>query len=232
MAEINSEEKISLGDFENLLLMKNQLILLDKDEMYNLYHEPLVYVAFIANTWTLISNEAAFLYLSKDFLRKIRDVLEIHRYDLTDEDLKDVGVSAENVHESVNGILGALNKIDSEDMSYRRLVVKSYQAYHEKMKSAKFDTPEDFAASIAYDAVVYFTLTGDKKDAEIKKELMLTSINYFMEEVPEFFNDKKVLDKALEVLKDVRKKTKFTDVSSKILVKNTEYRLKEIAKEE
>ena len=50
--------------------------------------------------------------------------------------------------------------------------------------------------------------------------------------VIELARKKKTLDKALEVLKDVRKKTKFTDVSSKILVKNAEYRLKGIAKEE
>ena len=224
---LDEYEELSKEDFERLLLIKNQLILLNKDELRELFGDIKCYLAFIDNVICLFNNEAAFLYLSKDFLDKIRDVLEIHRFDLTDEMVTEFGPTVDEVHDAVNNIMFFLNKIDNEDRGQRRLVAKSYMAYHEDIRSVKFDKVEDFGSALSYDAPVYFTLTGEF-EKPISDDMMISSLNYFMETAPTIFKDPIIFSKANELINDVRKRSSIFDVTGKYLTKKAKQKLKSL----
>lgn len=224
---LDEYEELSKEDFERLLLLKNQLILLNKDELRELFSDVDCYLVFIDNVICLFNNEAAFLYLSKDFLDKIRDVLEIHRFDLTNERIAEFDTTVDEVCESVNNIMLFLNQIDNEDKEQRRLIAKSYMAYHEDIRNVKFDKVEDFGSALSYDAPVYFTLTGEFEKL-IRDDMVLSSINYFMGEAPVIFKDSSILSKADELLNGIYKRSSIFDVSGRSTAKKAKQKLKSL----
>ena len=224
-ARLDEYEELSKEDFERLLLIKNQLILLNKDKLRELFSDVKCYLAFIDNVICLFNNEAAFLYLSKDFLNKIRDVLELHRFDLTNEVLAEFGPTVDEVREAVNNVTVFLNKIDTEDKGQRRLVSRSYLAYNEDIRCVKFDKIEDFGTALSYDAPVYFTLTGEF-EKPIRDDMMLSSINSFMETAPVIFEDPGIVSKAIEIIDGIHKRSSIFDISGRSLTKRAKEKLK------
>ena len=222
MKEINEQEEFNITMFEDQLMLKNNLILTDVHEFKERFSDVPHYVAFLADVAYLLNHDAAFLFLSKEFLQKLRETINVHRFDLYDEQVEEFGVNTDNIREVTNAILKGLNTIDDADPFYRKVVVKTYMANQEEMRNVKFQKVADFTNTLAYDAAAYFTLTGQVNNP-IKPYFMLASISYFLEEAPEIFLDRKVLDKAILVMEKVHKKTKITDVNGKILAK----RLKE-----
>lgn len=216
-----------IDDFEKVLLLKNQLILLTKEDLRILYSDIRCFLAFIDNVNCLLQKEGAFLYLSRDFLDKIQDVLAIHRFDLNEKELQSIGTDINDVYEAINRIMVCLNNISSDSKSYRKIVVKSYLTYNENVRNTKFKKIEDFGTALTYDAPVYFTLTEEFEEP-IRDDFMLSSIYYFMEVAPEIFKNEKTLKKAEQIIDEIHKKSNMFDISGKILTKKAKLKLKSL----
>lgn len=231
MAETNNKDEVfNITIFEDQLMLKNNLIWTDVNEFKERFSNIPYYISFLADVAYLLRNEPEFLFLSKEFLQKIRDTIDVHRFDLSDEQVGKYSVSVDDIHGVTNAILMCLNTIDDATPVDRKEIIVSYMAYQEQVRNFKFEKVEDFTNTLAYDAAAYFTLVG-KIDTPIEPYFMMASLGYFLEETPEIFLNKKVLDKALKVIEKVHKKTKITDITGKILAKRLKEELNSLKEE-
>jgi len=74
---------------------------------------------------------------------------------------------------------------------------------------------------------VYFTLTGEF-EKPISDDMMISSLNYFMETAPTIFKDPIIFSKANELINDVRKRSSIFDVTGKYLTKKAKQKLKSL----
>ena len=226
--DITDGEEFDLDDFERLLLLKNQLILLSKEELRELFSDVPTYLVFVDNVSCLLNKESAFLYLSKDFLDKIEDVIMIHRFDLDSDKLNEMGVCIDDVHEVINAITLRLNDIANTDISERRLITKSYI---EDIRNVKFSTVADFGTALSYDAPVYFSLTGEF-DKPIRDDLMRSSIYYFMVTAPDIFHNNEILKRAEDMTSSIYRRSSIFDMAGRKLSKQAKQKLKSLFREE
>lgn len=215
------DEKLNLSDFEFLLLLKNQLVFLSTEELIKLYSEIEDYSIFIDNIALMLNEEDAFLCLSKDFRKKIDDMIATRRFTIKDD----------IINEKINEITKRLNEIESMDGYSKAQKVQNYKAYHENIRNEEYETIADFGLTLANDCPTYFYLKGNIKD-RVKSSFEISSVTYFLEVVPEVFNEPNVLNKLEFLLTDISKSGSFFGSSKRRIAKDAKILLKSINKEE
>ena len=169
----------TMEDFIDCLCLKNQLVHAPLDKMLEEYQNYDSYAEFLLAVLTLKDTDSSFLLYDDSFMDKILRVLEIHRFDAITLDTKNV----------INDIIRYVNFMKSIDSKMKELLKKEYQSYHEDMRKIGFMDDESFLYSIAYDAVVLSALYEHDLSFITEQDMFLASINYFIEELPELFED-------------------------------------------
>lgn len=220
------DELTKLCCFETSLLLKRQLSLVPPEELIEVYVEDIEsYKLFVHYVIILLETEAAFLFLSNDFISSIRKVVEVHRFDLNDKTITD----------EINHITKCLNQIENTSMDLRLLTIKAYRSYHEDLRQMKFNSNEDFVDYLCNDTLEYFALkceTDEDKDIVIDDKYAIASIKYFMEEIPIFFDDPDIMQRAEDRLNLIINNAKFFEFSKKNESKNVKRKLKSLYEEE
>lgn len=154
---------ISISDFVNVLCLKNQLINVDEEILLEVYKDYDNYVTFLSSVITMINNEddSPFLLYRDSFLRKINDIVQIHRYDAKDKE----------VVNAANEIIGYLNHIKSYSLSDRRLIKEAYRSYNEDVRKTTFIDEKEFLYSLGYDAAVYAAIVEDDMEKITENDL-------------------------------------------------------------
>lgn len=215
---MNTEENgRTISDFELLLLFKNQLVFCDVDELKKIYSEIEDYSIFVDNVALMLNEEPAFLLLSKDFRKKIDVILETRRFTI-DDDI---------ISQEINEIALCLNELESIDDDTKNQRISNYKAYHENIRNEEYATIADFGITLANDCPTYYYLKGELDD-RVKSSFEISSIIYFLETVPEMFNDPMVLKRLEFVLKDIAKDGSIFNPSKKRLAKDAKMLLKTI----
>lgn len=211
MIENNSE-------FENIMIFKNQLINLEKKELIRLYTDVSNYALFINTIIILINEENTLFLLDDNYIDKIYAILDIHRYDLNDNEVFNI----------VNDIIDALNKI--KGIENKEEYVKEYVKFQEGLRGYKFKEADDFLYALTYDAVVVAGLK-DKSIPIQYDDLFLSSINYFLNIYPEYFEDSVTLKSVRERLEEITMRkgisNRFNKQSAKRLIKELNNNIKE-----
>lgn len=214
---------IEINDFENLLILKNQLITLTPEKLKEIYTGISEYVLFIDTVGCMLKEESAFLYLSETFPQKIKDILQIHRFDIKDDEVVDV----------INNVTIYLNDIENASLNYRKMILTSYIEYQKDIRHSKFATFEDFFNSLAYDAVVFLNLKGVIDLPNKDDNLLFSSLSYIIESCPEIFKNKNIYDLAYYQLDELSASSGIFDFSTKILTSQQKKKLKDtVLKEE
>lgn len=211
MIENNSE-------FENIMIFKNQLINLEKKELIQLYTDVSNYALFINTIIILINEENTLFLLDDNYIDKIYAILDIHRYDLNDNEVFNI----------VNDIIDALNKI--KGIENKEEYVKEYVKFQEGLRGYKFKEADDFLYALTYDAVVVAGLK-DKSIPIQYDDLFLSSINYFLNIYPEYFEDSVILKSVRVRLEEITMRkgisNRFNKQSAKRLIKELNNNIKE-----
>ena len=71
-------------DFNNILVLRNQLIAVPIEELCKLYQDKDRYISFLDSVALLSNKDSAFLFFSGEFKKKILSVVQIHRFDFDD----------------------------------------------------------------------------------------------------------------------------------------------------
>lgn len=209
-----------LKEYQNILNLKNHLICLSERELENIYQDMDFYLAFIQTVFSLIENEGGMLLLDEDYIKKVLSVLQIHRFDCPNKEVK----------EDINGIIQCLNGVKAYPDSLKNGLKNAYLAYQEEQREITFNTKEAFAASLSYDAIVFNAIQkGQEEDIKHDKYYVM-SLNYLLKTCPELF-DEKEKETAIEVLDKFEKKAKLFSFKRK-LVRNAKKSVKELKKEE
>lgn len=205
--------------FRNLIIIKNQLMMMTKEELLKTYEEVEEYKVFVSTIIWLIKYEPAFVYMDESINDDIRSVFDIHRYELKE----DVAFG------TINSLTTCLNYIDAMPEDDKRKGVKLYRDYQEMIRCVKFDKAYDFKYSLGYDAFVYFHLKGELDIPEKNYSLMVGSLNYFLEWCPEFFTDEGVYSKTMDMLKDISKNSSLFDIPTKVVSARMKKKINKIA---
>lgn len=211
------DEQATLSDFEFLLLFKNQLVFSTEDKLKEIYSEIEDYSIFVDNIALMLNEEPAFLLLSKCFRKKIDSVLETRRFTIDDDII---------THE-INEITSRLNEIETMDEATKVKKILNYKAYHENIRNEEYETIADFGMTLANDCPTYYYLKG-YFDERVKSSFEISSIIYFLDTVPEMFNDPEVLRKLEFVLRDIAKDGSIFNPSKRRLAKDAKMLLKTI----
>lgn len=208
----------SLVDFENLLIIKNQLITLDSEKLIELYNGVSEYTTFLNTVISLLSEESAFLYLDNSFIDKIYDVMQIHRFEISDDDTID----------SINKITNCLNDIKYCSDDYRKLIVSNYKEYQKSIRNVGFASNQDFLYSLSFDAVVYLGLKGFVEIPFDDNLLVLSSINYMINSFSDVFRNVEMYDATLDKLNYISKESNIFSLSQIALSYKVKRKLKNI----
>ena len=109
-------EKYNVKDFANVLSLRNQLVNVPIEKLEEVYQDYDNYVAFLDTVAVMTNIDSAFLLFKADYLKKIENVIQIHRFDTKDKDVKD----------AINSIIEYLNTIKSYRPEYRKILTTYY----------------------------------------------------------------------------------------------------------
>jgi hypothetical protein len=210
---------VDIADFENLLILKNQLITLTTEKLIETYQDISSYVVFLDTVICMLNNESAFLYLDDSFVKKIQTVLQIHRFDIKNKE----------VYEAINDITKFLNDVDSANDNYRQTLVNSYKEYHQNVRNVNFATNQDFLYSLSFDAIVYLGLKGTISIPSGNDPLILSSISYILEDYPKAFESDELKSESLSQLNGVLGRSKFFELDTIILASRYKKKINNIS---
>lgn len=209
---------MEINDFENLLVLKSQLITLSLEKIKEQYTDVSSYILFVDTVGCMLNEESAFLYLSETFPKKIKEILQIHRFDIENSE----------VVEAINDITIDLNNIENASIDYRKMILTNYIEYQKDIRHFDFDTFEDFFNALAYDALVFLNLKGVITIPNINNDLLLSSIGYIIESCPDFFKNRNIYDLAYYALDELSLESNIFDFNTKILTTQRKKELKNI----
>ena len=179
-----------MQDFNNVLTLRNHLSVVPKDQLIEMYQDKGHYLTFLNAVVALSEMDSAFLLFSEEFLERINDVIQIHRFDFSEIEIKDC----------INDIIGYLNQVRAMSPTKVNLLKNGYLAYQEEQRSMVFHSTEEMIRSLAYDAVVFTSLREGNSDDIQDENHFLMSFNYLVKACPEFFQDPKIAADAIKVL--------------------------------
>ena len=189
-------EKYNVKDFANVLSLRNQLVNVPIEKLEEVYQDYDNYVAFLDTVAVMTNIDSAFLLFKADYLKKIENVIQIHRFDTKDKDVKD----------AINSIIEYINTIKSYRPEYRKLLTTSYVSYQAKARNTNFASTDMMLYSLGYDALSYVAITEGDMDKITEDDMFLASINYFIETIPEIFKDEDTRKRTLEKIEELEKK--------------------------
>ena len=184
-------------DFNNILVLRNQLIAVPIEELCKLYQDKDRYISFLDSVALLSNKDSAFLFFSGEFLKKILSVVQIHRFDFDDEEVNKV----------INSIITYINQISNYSSSLVNLLKNNYLAFQEEQRETTFHSDDELFRSLAYDAWVFAALIDGNLESIQDGNLFLLSFNFLLKNCPELFQDKNVRDNATALLDNVEQST-------------------------
>jgi hypothetical protein len=215
-------EEYSLSDFENVLLLRNQLVNAPMEKLIKYYSDYDNYLAFIDTVAVLSAIDSGFLLIYKEAINKISNIVQINRFKAKNE---------EEVN-AINSVINYLNVVNSYEDYYACLLKLGYLDYQEQCRKVGFDSEEELICSLSNDAIVYCALKEGNIDDIGDPFYFLESINYLFETIPEFFKDEKVQERFITLLNTEKKKIKFFNFNLKDYYKDTKEAFQKIKTKE
>lgn len=182
-----SEEML---DFNNVLCLRNQLCCLDEKQLCEIYQDKGSYLSFLNAVVALTECDSAFLLFSNDFLEKILSVIQIHRFDFEEKEVK----------ECINDIIGYVNHVMNMDPLKASILKNGYLSYQEEQRKATFRTTNALLQSLCYDGIVFASLRDGDLESIQDEDYFLMSLNYLMKACPELFQNEEVNARTTQLL--------------------------------
>ncbi len=190
-------EKYSLDDFYNVLLLRNHLEFLSVKQLEDLYQNTTNFLVFLDTIAVFSEIDSAFLLFKDEYISKIERIISINRFKSNDSDIKEI----------INSIIIFLNQIKCYDTSYKNILKNNYLAYQEDCRKVEMDSEQILLESLGYDAVAYKAIVENNleliKDAD---DYFLASINYFIEVIPELFKNNEIKQLVIDSIEKLAKK--------------------------
>jgi len=173
---MQTEERFDLIDYINIIYLKNQLLTLSSPEILEKYKEKEMYGLFLDTVNIMNYLDHGFLLISRDSAQKIETVIQNNRFRYQDS----------SYHAVCNDIILFLNTLKGYSDLSKNSIKQQYLLSHEETRKMQFATTDAFLEAISYDACCYHQLS--QHDLEnVNEVLFLSSVNYFVDTIPELF---------------------------------------------
>ena len=83
-------EKYSLDDFYNVLLLRNHLEFLSVKQLEDLYQNTTNFLVFLDTIAVFSEIDSAFLLFKDEYISKIERIISINRFKSNDSDIKEI----------------------------------------------------------------------------------------------------------------------------------------------
>lgn len=187
----------TINDFVNVICLRNQLLVVPFEKFVKLHRDKEKFITFLDTFAVLTEVDSAFLLFSDEVLEKVENVMYDNRFKYEEAEIV----------EAINQAIAYLNSIRAYEESNKNLLKYGYLSYQEECRKTSIDSERILFDTLATDAVVYLALEEDRMDLlDGTDEFFIASINYFMEAVPELFDNSEIKGRALKKLEEISTK--------------------------
>ena len=216
--------EISTQDFVDMMIVKHNLLAHSVEELESFFSDKNSFLKLVnfcefatkfENAFFLIDNKENYVKSTRNIghgkscgdtrymIGKIYHILSKYRWNVSLDYQK-----------KINELIIYFNQVDSLDFKKKYNDCLGYSGIQEGWRKTSFDS-HDFTTlcnAIVYDAYLYNYLNSDDIIDDIpifETEYVLSSLNYFMSNIPEKFDDELFLEKAINTITKLRKRSWF-----------------------
>ena len=182
--------------FAEVLLLKQQLVKESLDFMINQCRERKSYLRFLTTTKALLDLDSGFLLQTHVLLERLETILYSKRYEWKDQE----------TNEWMNQIIPLLNEIKTYSDIKRNSILEHYLLYQEEIRMLCFEDQKAFLEALTFDATTYQALKTNLSQTIKEEDLFLSSTNYFIETIPEIYEDATVSEQTERKIRECENK--------------------------
>lgn len=202
----------NIQDFLTVIQLKNQLINLSFEQLLELNKTEDQHVQYVSSINTLLQKEEAFVFMDSDILHKIENLIYKQRFLLDSMQVDSLM--------QINRTILKLNELKFKTAGYINSLKNSYLFYQENCRRIEFEENDDLLISMAYDFEVYRSLQNGQLN-DLEDIFFFGSTNYFLESIPELYQNSSFYDQTLQKLVQDSKKRGFWNKCGRGCAKKT-----------
>ncbi len=203
------EEK--LVNIFRMLLVKQDLLEIEYDNLEKKYDPLENYLFFVETIFYIVENDSEFFVFFSALKDEVLNIIGKRRFD------KEID---KNVIMKINKIIAVFNNIDSVSKTEFFARINQYYSKQEELRGSLFPKPYLLIQSISLDFDVLLGLAIDQLDKIPNETLVLASLNYIGNLLPELYTNRETREIAINYLNKVYDKKGLFRVKEKIFVKN------------
>ena len=214
-------DDIKFSEFSELMTMKNQLIIADKDWLINTYKnadDEILEMAF-EGIINIFMYDEAFFYLDDKYLNKVIGLITEVKDNCDVKHLR-----------SINKIIVFVNIAKNKSIKDKEMVAKEYIYRQEYLRDTRLDK-DLLISSFCYDALVLQGIVKVNLNELDEKDFVVASLNYLIAICPDFFRNEDVRDIVYEELINIKNNVRMYSRQLRKYAKDTSNLLKNMNKE-
>lgn len=218
------EEKLmyELQDKIDIIYLRNQLLAGPIDEMRKLIDNYDNYGTYIDILNVALYEERAFFILFESLLTKAQDLMQSKRFDYQDPIYNQI----------INEIIGKINAIRTLPLDIKEQQAKSYIEWQCQVRGTGPIKSNEFCEAMAYDAELLAKMF-DKDLGDLNNFYFYSSMNYFTETIPEFFQQNpEIRELTMKKLEELSSKKGFWNFAERAYAREAKENFMKIKKKE
>lgn len=184
----------NINNFTRVMYLKHELVNTKIDKLIEKYYDTEKFISFLEDI-KLMNEMDTFLLLDASFIDKIEKISMTQRFNIKNE--KYISL--------INDFICYTNDLQHYPENKKNILLNNYLAYHEDVRQLDFTNHEDFVYTLGYDANVYDSLQEDNLD-NLDETLFFGSTNYFLETIPELYQNPTYINLTISKLKQMSKR--------------------------
>ncbi len=213
-----TEEDKKIIRFIQTLDIKEKLLTYEVSDLLECYADEDSFKDFILGLGYLLDDDEDFLKFIPIFIDDIESFLAAKRFTITDKELI----------QQINSIICRLNMLKNDSFEEQLVDAVNYIDKQNQWRGQKFKSVEMLTDSMIADMDIIMALLDDEEASHLANNMFfLASTNYFVQAVPELY-DEDLVKFSLDKCDIIAKKSKLFDAKTKQYVKKTKEKLRKV----
>lgn len=194
----------NINNFTRVMYLKHELVNTKIDQLIEKYYDTEKFISFLDDVKLMNEVDTCFLLLDDSFINKIEKISMTQRFNIKNE--KYISL--------INDFICYTNDLQHYPENKKNILLNNYLAYHEDVRQLYFNDHNDFIYALGYDANVYDSLQEGNLD-NLDETLFFGSTNYFLETIPELYQNPTYINLTISKLKQMSKRYNIFNFTKK-----------------